>query len=79
MNPRSYRLCATLIATFAVIPSLRPASCCNVEVVNGAYGRRVPGLASTFCTVAEATASTAAASAVASASLSTTTARVSSP
>ena len=32
-------------------PSLRPASCCNVEVMNGAFGRSLVSRDSTDCTV----------------------------
>ncbi len=45
----------------APMPNLRLASCCSVEVMNGAAGLRVAGLASTDRTVRtrEATAATA--------------------
>jgi hypothetical protein len=36
----SYRLCATFIARSVEKPSLRTASCCSVDVVNGAAGER---------------------------------------
>ena len=62
------------MACFALIESLRPASCCTVEVVKGGFGLRVPGLASTETTTASPDASSAAASAVACDSVRTTTA-----
>src|SRR6478609_8284489 len=59
--------------------SLRPASCCSVEVVNGAAGRRVYGLVSTERTLNSALCRPAA-RAVASSSLRCTALReVSSP
>ena len=62
------------MACFALIESLRPASCCTVEVVKGGLGVRAPGLASTETTTASPDASSAAASAVACDSVRTTTA-----
>ena len=53
--------------------SLRPASCCSVEVMNGAYGLRVYGFSSTLDTRIWTPVS-AWASRVASASASTVTA-----
>jgi hypothetical protein len=38
-------------------PSLRLASCCRVEVVNGGGGLRLAGLASTLATMNAATSS----------------------
>ena len=79
MNPFSYRRCATLIACFALIESLRPASCCIVEVVNGALGLRVPGFASRWETDARDAVRMASARSFASVSLRTRTAFLSSP
>jgi hypothetical protein len=73
MNPFSYRRWATLIACLALIESLRPASCCRVEVVKGAFGLRVPGLDSSAVTDASPTPSIAAARARALVSSRTTT------
>ena len=38
MFPDSYRRCATIMVCATVKPNLRAASCCRVEVVNGAAG-----------------------------------------
>ena len=38
INPDSYKRCAIIIVCATVYPSLRAASCCRVEVVNGAGG-----------------------------------------
>ena len=51
MKPFSYRVCATRIACRDENRSLRLASCCSVDVVNGAAGRRVYGFSSTEETV----------------------------
>ena len=63
--PSSYSACATRIVWLAENPSLRAASCCSVDVVNGAGGLRVSGLVSTVSTV-KRPASTAALAAAAS-------------
>ncbi len=52
MKPFSYSRCATRIAVRLLIRSLREASCCSVEVVKGADGRRVYGFSATSETVA---------------------------
>ena len=44
MYPDSYSLCATIIVCDTVKPSLRAASCCSVDVVNGAAGLFFSGL-----------------------------------
>ncbi len=62
------------MACLALIESLRPASCCIVEVVKGARGLRVPGFASTLATVARPAAVIASARVRAAASSRTTTA-----
>ena len=51
MWPDSYSRCAVCIVRRAVKPSLRAASCCTVEVVNGGGGLRRFGRRSTFSTV----------------------------
>ena len=51
MSIPSYRRCATVIVRCAPKPSLREASCCSVEVVNGAAGLRRRCFLSTFATV----------------------------
>ena len=38
MNPDSYKRCASIMVCATVYPSLRAASCCKVDVVNGAGG-----------------------------------------
>ncbi len=58
--------------------SLRPASCCSVDVINGGYGRRVYGFSSTDATFSWAPANPVA-SAVAPTSSSTTTSGAVSP
>ena len=67
------------MACLALIESLRPASCCSVEVVNGARGLRVPGLDSRFETDAVPAAWIASARVRAAASSRTSTAFFSSP
>ena len=49
--PSSYSFCATCIVCDTENPSLRPASCCSVDVVNGAAGDLVSGFFSTDDTV----------------------------
>src|SRR6478609_12239081 len=51
MKPRSYRPWATRITCDDDRRSLRPPSCCNVEVMNGAFGPLRYGLVSTDATV----------------------------
>ena len=51
MNPRSYRPWATRITCDADSRSLRPPSCCSVEVMNGALGEERYGFSSTERTV----------------------------
>ena len=46
----SYSFCATCIVRLVVKPSLREASCCSVEVVNGGDGRRLRSLLTTSVT-----------------------------
>src|SRR5690606_38628829 len=38
IRPASYNLCATLIVRETENPNFKLASCCNVDVVNGAVG-----------------------------------------
>ena len=47
MAPDSYNFCATRIVCATEKPILRDASCCKVEVVNGADGDFLAGLAMT--------------------------------
>ena len=54
MWPFSYSRCAMRIVRAEVKCSLRPASCCSVDVINGGYGRRVYGFSSTALTVISA-------------------------
>ena len=44
----SYRLCAVRMVRWVLKPSLRDASCCSVEVVNGAVGLRLRCFLSTL-------------------------------
>ena len=67
MWPFSYRPWAARIVRWAPQRSLREASCCSVEVMNGADGRRVVGFSVTDRTDQDAPSS-AATSAVAAAS-----------
>ncbi len=53
MYPFSYKPCATLMVWRAEKRSLRAASCCSVDVLNGAAGRRVYGFESTEETTTE--------------------------
>ncbi|MNI66501.1 hypothetical protein D3C73_1220690 [compost metagenome] len=46
----SYSFCATCMVLRVVKPSLREASCCSVEVVNGGAGRRLRSLLATSVT-----------------------------
>ena len=46
----SYRLCATDIVRFTLKPTLRNASCCNLDVVNGGTGLRLRSLRCTDLT-----------------------------
>ena len=46
----SYRRWATDIVLRAPKPSLRAASCCSVDVVNGGAGERLRSFCSTFVT-----------------------------
>ncbi len=50
MATPSYSFCATCIVRLVVKPSLREASCCSVEVVNGGDGRRLRSLLTTSVT-----------------------------
>ena len=56
MRPASYNRWATPIVLFTLKPSFREASCCKVEVVNGAAGFLVEGFVSTEDTVCVAPA-----------------------
>ncbi len=49
----SYSFCATCMVLQVVKPSLREASCCRVEVVNGGAGRRLRSLLATSVTCSE--------------------------
>ena len=50
MATPSYSFCATCMVRRVVKPSLREASCCRVEVVNGGAGRRLRSLLATSVT-----------------------------
>ena len=51
MRPLSYRRCATIMVCDTEKPSLRAASCCSVEVVNGGAGIRFSGFFVTLATL----------------------------
>ena len=51
MCPFSYKRCATRIVFNTEKPNLLEASCCKVEVVNGAEGERLPGFFSIALTL----------------------------
>jgi hypothetical protein len=51
MCPLSYSFCATTMVFKTENPSLRDASCCKVEVVNGAAGVLLPGFFSMALTL----------------------------
>ena len=51
MSMPSYSFCAVRIVRCALNPSFRDASCCIVDVVKGAAGRRRVGLLTTFFTI----------------------------
>jgi hypothetical protein len=46
INPASYNFCAICIVLATEDPIFLLASCCNVDVVNGAEGDFFPGLTS---------------------------------
>ncbi len=50
MSMPSYNRCASVIVLRALNPSLRAASCCSVDVVNGGAGERLRSFFSTFVT-----------------------------
>ena len=76
MNPFSYRRCASDMVCDDENRSLRPASCCSVEVMNGGYGRRVYGLRSTLRTATGRSTSASRSTTLAASSSSTTPSRV---
>src|SRR5690349_5821696 len=49
--PFSYNFCAISMVLETPYPNFRDASCCNVEVVNGGAGERLPGFTCTSLTV----------------------------
>ena len=56
MRPSSYSFWAIRIVVFTENPSLFPASCCRVEVVNGGAGARFTGFTLKSATEKEADA-----------------------
>ena len=54
IRPFSYRRCATIMVCDTENPSLRAASCCSVEVVNGGAGMRLSGFLLTLSTLCSA-------------------------